>query len=153
MTYVVTPIMFIGTSFLSAGVNLMGVAFGATTLLTTALLNNNSFRRSFDIPPIDTRPREVKVTLPENSPPAPGSEPAVPTYEAPRQAQSFKQSISSSIQEAKKAVTDKMANASGSVSQSAEEKAEKRRRELIRKLEDKRSQQERENFESKYKKR
>lgn len=151
MVYVLGPVMLIGTSFLSAAVNLMGVAFGVATLATTVCLNNNAVRRILSIPELEPPVASVDPAANPTSP-APGTEHLTPMYEAPRKTQTLTEKMSSSFDDAKKAVSDKMASAGGAMSSTAEEKAEKRRKEQIRKMEEKRLQQERDHFEAKYKK-
>lgn len=140
MKFVLAPVMFIGTSFLSSAVNLMGVALAIATLISQAALNNNAIRRSLGISPL--------------IPPPPPAQPAIPAmgvYEAPRQAESVRDKLSNNLTEIKDGFRSTVDKMTGQVSGSAEEQAEKKRRQMIQKLEEKRAQQEREHFEQKYK--
>ncbi|PNY23669.1 Mitochondrial inner membrane protein OXA1, partial [Tolypocladium capitatum] len=51
MMYIFGSVGFIGTTFLSAAVNLMTVAVGASTLITAIVLNNAVVRRAVGLPP------------------------------------------------------------------------------------------------------
>lgn len=140
MTYVFGVVGFIGTTFLSAGVNLMTVALGASTLITAIVLNNALVRRTVGLPPHPT----ASSTAPQKT-----------TYEAPRAANTpepgLRERLESSLNDMKKGMSDQITNYTGTYSGTDEEKAERKRKELMRKLEDTRKQQEREEFEKKYK--
>lgn len=139
MTYVFGVVGFIGTTFLSAAVNLMTVALGAATLITAVVLNNAVVRRT--------------VGLPTLAPQTPAPKQA--TYEAPRAANApeagLRERLNTNLNDMKKGLSDQFSNYTGTYSGTEEEKAEKKRRELIRKLEETRKQQERDEFEKKYK--
>lgn len=141
MTYVFGVVGFVGTTFLSAGVNLMTVALGASTLITAIVLNNALVRRTVGLPP-------HAIT--------PAAAPTQTTYEAPRGASDapepgLKERLNSSLNDMKKGMSDQISNYTGTYSGTDEEKAAKKRKELMRRLEDTRKEQEREQFEKKYK--
>lgn len=140
MTYVFGVVGFVGTTFLSAAVNLMTVALGASTLITAIVLNNAFVRRTVGLPPHAFTPAAPTQT----------------TYEAPRVTPDapepgLKERLNSSLNDMKKGMSDQISNYTGTYSGTDEEKAEKKRKELMRKLEDTRKEQEREQFEKKYK--
>lgn len=141
LMYIFGTVGFVGTTFLSAAVNLMTVALGFSTLVTAVILNNPTVRRSFDLPMVadDAAPKTTA---------------AAAQYEAPRAAPAntgFRERMTSSLGDMKKGLTDQVNNYTGTYSGSEQEKAERKRRELLRKLEDNRKQQERDEFEKKYK--
>ncbi|KAG5930083.1 hypothetical protein E4U42_003092 [Claviceps africana] len=139
LTYVFGAVGFIATSFLSAAVNLMAVALGAATLVTAIILNNAVVRHAVGLPP--------------HAPPTPS--PPQATYEAPRAAKApetnLRERLNTNLNDMKKGLSEQFSNYTGSYTGTEEDKAEKRRRELIRKLEETRKQQERDEFEKKYK--
>ncbi|KAF4452971.1 hypothetical protein F53441_4202 [Fusarium austroafricanum] len=135
MMYVMGGVTFIGTSFLGAGVNLMMLSTGATTLATAAVFNNESVRRALDLP----IPKIEK-----------------PVYEAPRASQAtgltgIQERLTDKLDTVKKGISDQMGNMTNQYSGTAEERAEKQRKEQIQKLEQMRRKLEREEFEKKYK--
>ncbi|KHN94971.1 OXA1-like protein [Metarhizium album ARSEF 1941] len=141
MTYVFGVVGFVCTTFLSAAVNLMTVALGASTLLTAVVLNNALARRTVGLPPhpAATSPTSNKTT-----------------YEAPRAAANtpepgLRERLESSLTDMKKGMSDQITNYTGAYSGTDEEKAARKRKELMRKLEETRKQQERDEFEKKYK--
>ncbi|GAB0132829.1 hypothetical protein EsDP_00001254 [Epichloe bromicola] len=140
MTYVFGVVGFVGTSFLSAAVNLMTVALGAATLITAVVLNNAVVRRTVGLPP------HVAQT---------SSAPKQATYEAPRAANApeagLRERLNTNLNDMKKGLSDQFSSYTGIYSGTEEEKAEKKRRELIRKLEETRKRQERDEFNNKYK--
>ena len=137
MTYVFGVVGFIGTTFLSAAVNLMTVALGAATLLTAIILNNAAVRRL------------VRLPAHQETPPATVTK---ATYEAPRAAEApLRERLNSNLNDMKKGLSDQLTNFTGTYSGTDEEKAERKRKELMRKLEDTRKQQEKDHFEKKYK--
>ncbi|POR33794.1 Mitochondrial inner membrane protein OXA1 [Tolypocladium paradoxum] len=139
MMYIFGSVGFIGTTFLSAAVNLMTVAVGASTLLTAIILNTAVVRRAVGLPP-----------APAASAPATKA-----TYEAPRAAGApqagLRERLTSSLDDMKKGVSEQMTNYTGQYSGTEQEKAERKRKDMLRKLEDMRKQQERDEFEKKYK--
>lgn len=135
MQWVLIPVMIIGTSFLSAAVNLMAVALAAATAVSQAIISNPSARRALGIPML-------------SQPPPP---PPAPAYEAPRQPETLKQKLTGELDTMKKGLTDTMDKFGGSFRGTEADQAEKKRREARRKLEEKRSEQERRSFEEKYK--
>jgi YidC/Oxa1 family membrane protein insertase len=141
MTYVFGVVGFGATTFLSAAVNLMTVALGASTLITAVVLNNALVRRTVGLPP--------------HSSTASSTAPKQTTYEAPRVANApepgLRERLNNSLNDMKKGMSDQITNYTGTYSGTDEEKAERKRRELIRKLENTRKQQERDQFERKYK--
>lgn len=147
MVYVLTPVMLIGTAYLSAAVNLMGLAFGGATLVTTLLLNNPTVRASFGIPPLE-KPKltssDLSYTAPRGviTPEAAGEAGKQPKPEA-----SWKQSIQDSIKYAKGKLDEQKLPGQGSM----EDRAERRRRDNLKKKEEDRREQQRAAFEAKYK--
>lgn len=148
MVYVLGPVMLIGTSFLSAAVNLMGLAFGAATLATTLLLNTASVRRFMGIPPLQ-KPQAPKLSY--------SAPRGVITAEAageagklpPKPPASWKQSIQDSVNYAKEALDKQTQKLPGQGNM--EDRAERRRREELKRKEDERRNQERAAFDAKYK--
>lgn len=148
LMYIMGPLVAVGTSFLSAGVNLMGIAFGAATYAQALLLNIPSVRRALNI---------ATPNLPTNA-----SIPTTATYQAPRAGAKsqpaapsapagIKERLQSQLDEAKKGFNNQMGNMTGRYAATEEEKAEQKRKAAIRTLEEKRKQQEREEFARKYK--
>ncbi|KAH0497821.1 hypothetical protein TgHK011_005105 [Trichoderma gracile] len=147
MMYIFGTVGFIGTTFLSAAVNLMTVSLGASTLVTALILNITSIRRALGLPlgPADEAPLPAQQNKVQ--------------YEAPRAAPESSQGsmaglrerLTSSLDDMKKGVSESVSNYTGTYSGTEQERAERKRREMIRKLEDLRKQQEREQFEQKYK--
>ena len=134
--WVVGPLGFIVTTFLSAAVNLMALSFGASTLVTAIILNNHTVRKLIGLP------TEI-----------PGNAPQAIKYEAPRPATegNMRERLTANLNEMKKGVSDQVTNFTGSYSGTETERAERKRKELLRKLETTRREQEREEFEKKYK--
>ncbi|QUC22725.1 uncharacterized protein UV8b_06966 [Ustilaginoidea virens] len=143
LTYVFGFVGFIGTSFLSAGVNLMTVALGASTLVTSIVLNNPTVRSKVGLSP------HPRVETPSSSAAAAAATATQASYEAPRQP--LRDRLNNHLDEVRKGFSEHLANYTGAQGATQQEKAEQKRRELIRKLEDTRKQQEREEFERKYK--
>ncbi|KAL7945300.1 60Kd inner membrane domain-containing protein [Trichoderma barbatum] len=141
MMYIFGTVGFVGTTFLSAAVNLMTVALGGSTLLTAIILNIPSIRRSLGLPngPVDEAIAPKKTIQYE-----------APRSEAPGMA-GLRERLTTSLDDMKKGVSESVSNYTGQYSGTEQEKAERKRREMIRKLEDLRKQQEREQFEQKYK--
>lgn len=138
MMYIFGTVGFIGTTFLSAAVNLMTVAVGAATLITAVLLNNPTIRRMVNLPPhVAEGPKTV-------------------TYEAPRPGTaesntSLRDRLNTNLTDMKKGFSEQITNYTGQYSGTDAEKAERKRKDLIRKLEETRKEQERDEFEKKYK--
>ncbi|UKZ72637.1 hypothetical protein TrVFT333_000270 [Trichoderma virens FT-333] len=141
MMYIFGTVGFVGTTFLSAAVNLMTVALGGSTLLTALILNIPSIRRSLGLPngPVDEAVAPQKTIQYE-----------APRTETPGMA-GLRERLTSSLDDMKKGVSESVSNYTGTYSGTEQEKAERKRRELIRQLEDTRKKQEREQFELKYK--
>ncbi|EGR49609.1 uncharacterized protein TRIREDRAFT_121436 [Trichoderma reesei QM6a] len=148
MMYIFGTVGFIGTTFLSAAVNLMTVSLGASTLVTALILNIPSIRRALGLPlgPADEAPAQQQQNKVQ--------------YEAPRAPESasssqgmagLRERLTSSLDDMKKGVSESVSNYTGTYSGTEQERAERKRKEMIRKLEDLRKQQEREQFEQKYK--
>ncbi|KAK0383676.1 hypothetical protein NLU13_9587 [Sarocladium strictum] len=145
LMYIMGPLVVIGTSFLSAGVNLMGIAFGAATYAQAVLLNIPSIRRALNIPTPNlpstaTIPTTASYQAPRG---AANSQPAAPS--------GLKERLEKQLDEAKKGFSNQMGNMTGRFAATEEEKAEQKRKAAIRSLEEKRKQQEREEFMRKYK--
>ena len=139
--YAVGGIGFICTIFLSSAVNLMGASFAAATLIFSSIVNTIPVRSALGLPTVPPEDPNKKVT-----------------YEAPRAAdaasassQGMRERLTASLNDAKKGFSDQMSNYTGTYSSTEQEKAEKKRKELMRKLEENRKTQEREEFEKKYK--
>ncbi|UNI18538.1 hypothetical protein JDV02_004801 [Purpureocillium takamizusanense] len=136
MAYVFGVVGFVGTTFLSSAVNLMTVALGASTLLQSIILNIPAVRSIFNLPP------------------APADAPKTVTYEAPRATatpQGIRERMSSGLNDMKKGFSEQVTNYTGQHQGTEAEKAERKRKDLLRKLEETRRQQERDEFEKKYK--
>ncbi|ODA82506.1 hypothetical protein RJ55_01013 [Drechmeria coniospora] len=136
MTYIFGVVGFVGTTFLSAAVNLMTVALGAATLLQSIILNNAAVRRAVGLPP------------------PPVEAPKKGTYEAPRDGsvpKGLRERLTGNLDDMKKGFSEQVTNYTGQYSGTEAEKAERKRKDLLRKLEETRKQQEREEFEKKYK--
>lgn len=145
IVYVLGTAGFVATTFLSAAVNLMTVALGASTYLSALLLNHPPIRRALRLP-----------LLPASSP-APASA-LGPSYEAPRQPASppglagLGHRLSSSLGEMKKGIADQVTSVTGTQdTTSATEKAQRQRRDASQRRESLRAHQERHQFDKKYK--
>lgn len=134
MMWVFGTVGFIGTTFLSAGVNLMMVSTGAATLLQAVVLNNATIRRAVGLPILKVE--EVK-------------------YEAPRPTSpgitGLRERLSNNLGDMKKSVTDQVGSYTGNYAGTEAERAEKKRKETMRKIETMRRQLERDEFQKKYK--
>lgn len=134
MMWVFGTVGFIGTTFLSAGVNLMMVSTGSATLLQAVVLNNESIRRlvGLPIPPIEQ-----------------------PKYEVPRPVQpgisGLRERLTNNLDDMKKGLSESVTNYTGKYQGTEAERAEKKRQETLRKLEEMRRQLERDEFQKKYK--
>ncbi|KAH7264525.1 hypothetical protein FSOLCH5_009949 [Fusarium solani] len=135
MMWVFGTVGFIGTTFLSAGVNLMMVSTGSATLLTAVILNNETVRVALGLPILEVEK---------------------PKYEAPRATQSsgvsgLRERLTDNLNDMKKGLSDQVNNYTGQYAGTEQERAEKKRREQMQKLEDMRRKLERDEFEKKYK--
>ncbi|KAF7547134.1 hypothetical protein G7Z17_g7937 [Cylindrodendrum hubeiense] len=134
MMWVFGTVGFIGTTFLSAGVNLMMVSTGSATLLQAVVLNNASVRSLVGLPILTVE--EVK-------------------YEAPRPTSpgitGLRERLTNNLGDMKKSVSDQVGSYTGNYAGTEKERAEKKRKENMRKLEDMRKQLERDQFQKKYK--
>ncbi|KAF5021741.1 hypothetical protein F66182_6191 [Fusarium sp. NRRL 66182] len=135
MMWVFGTVGFIGTTFLSAGVNLMMVSTGSATLVTALVLNNETVRRALNLPILEVEK---------------------PKYVPPRPTQSsglggLRERLTENLNDAKKGLSDQVSNYTGQVSGTAEDRAEKKRKDQMRKLEEMRRKLERDEFEKKYK--
>ncbi|KAM0546036.1 hypothetical protein ACHAPJ_011050 [Fusarium lateritium] len=133
--WVMGGVGFIGTTFLSAGVNLMMVSTGTATFITAVILNNETVRRALDLPILEVEK---------------------PKYEAPRVTKStgaagLRERLTDSLNETKKGFTDSIGTYTNQYGGTIEERAEKKRQEQIKKLEDLRRKLERDEFNKKYK--
>lgn len=140
MAYVFGFVGFVATCFMSAAVNIMAAGLGACTLITAAILNSAVVRRRLGLPtevPTDT------TAKPQGS------------YEAPRQPApglaGVRERLTANLDDVKKGLNQQMSNMTGSYGETEQERAEKKRKEMIKKLESTRRQQEREEFDRKYK--
>ncbi|OTA07750.1 hypothetical protein A9Z42_0086630 [Trichoderma parareesei] len=148
MMYIFGTVGFIGTTFLSAAVNLMTVSLGASTLVTALILNIPSIRRALGLPlgPADETPAQQQNKVQYEAPRAPEAAAAASQGMA-----GLRERLTSSLDDMKKGVSESVSNYTGTYSGTEQERAERKRKEMIRKLEDLRKQQEREQFEQKYK--
>lgn len=176
MAWALGGIGFLFTSFLTAGVNVMGLAFASATLLTSLILEIPALRQRFGLlmgpPPSPVSAAKAAVSSSSSSSAASSSIPAhIPKgirYEAPRGGLSaanaratmaeevvkpatFTERVNTSFADAKQGMSQQLGNFGGRFAASDAEKAERNRKELIKKLEDKRKQQERDEFSRKYK--
>ncbi|KJZ74514.1 hypothetical protein HIM_06110 [Hirsutella minnesotensis 3608] len=127
------------TCYLSAALNLMTVALGGATLASTLVFAIPSVRRRFGLPMrANPSPMSVKAT-----------------YEPPRSAPAptgIRERLSENLNGMKKSVSDSVSTYTGAITGGSEQdRAERNRKDLIRRLEAKRKEQEREAFEQKYK--
>ncbi|KPM37117.1 hypothetical protein AK830_g9440 [Neonectria ditissima] len=134
MMWVFGTVGFIGTTFLSAGVNLMMVSTGFATLLQALILNNEAVRRLVGLPILEVQ--EVK-------------------YEAPRPTSpgitGLRERLTNNLNDMKKGVTDQVGSYTGNYAGTEAERAEKKRKETMAKIENMRRQLERDEFQKKYK--
>ncbi|KAH7145932.1 60Kd inner membrane protein-domain-containing protein [Dactylonectria estremocensis] len=134
MMWVLGTVGFIGTTFLSAGVNLMMVTTGGATLVQAVILNNTLVRRLVGLPILKVE--EVK-------------------YEAPRPTSpgitGLRERLTDNLDGMKKSVSDQIGSYTGNYAGTEQERAEKKRRENMRKIEDMRKQLDRDEFQKKYK--
>jgi YidC/Oxa1 family membrane protein insertase len=134
MMWVFGTVGFIGTTFLSAGVNLMMVTTGSATLLQAVLLNNEAVRRVVGLAILTVE--EVK-------------------YQAPRPVQpgigGLRERLTNNLDDMKKGLSDSVTNYTGKYQGTESEKAEKKRQDAMRKMEEMRRQLERDEFQKKYK--
>ncbi|TQV90853.1 mitochondrial export translocase Oxa1 [Cordyceps javanica] len=173
MTWALGGIGFLVTSFLTAGVNVMGLSFAGATLITTLILEIPLLRRKFGLlmgPPPSPASAARAASSPAAAAAALSSIPAhIPKgirYEAPRGAarpaaritaeevakpQSLAERLNSSLNDAKQGMSQQLGSFGGRMAATDAEKAERNRKELMQKLEDKRQQQERDEFSRKYK--
>ncbi|KEY68057.1 hypothetical protein S7711_06967 [Stachybotrys chartarum IBT 7711] len=147
MTWVMGALGFSFTIFFSAAVNLMGVTVGASTVLTTLLLNNSAIRRSLGIP---------ERTIP--APAAPSAEVQELMYEAPRPPPAtglaaMRERLSKQLGDAKKGLDNQMSSMTGVYRGNEQDRAEKDRVQFLKKFEEERREKERLEFEQKYKSR
>lgn len=139
--YIFGVVGTIGSCFFSAAINLMSLCVGVATVTTSLALNNPRIRRLVDLPARDV------------SPPPPA---LVSSYEAPRSgatppASDLQARLSDNIETAKKKLNEQVSTLTGMYAGSKEDRAEKNRRDLMRKLEQSRKDQQRLDFERKYK--
>jgi YidC/Oxa1 family membrane protein insertase len=118
----------------------MGVSIAGATLIFSGIINTIPVRSALGLPTVPPTGDVTKKV----------------TYEAPRTAdasssQGMRERLTSSLNDAKKGFSDQMSSYTGSYSATEQERAEKKRKELLRKLEENRKVQEREEFEKKYK--
>lgn len=162
MLWGVGGIGFLFSTFFSAGINLMGTAFGAFTLLTNMVLEIPSLRRKLGLamgppgvagaapagPAIPVNASTIKYEAPRGAAAAPAPEP-VP------EPKSMKDRMLGGMAENMQAMSkqmNQMGSFGGRLAATESERAEKKRKEMMVKLEKTRKTQEREEFEKKYKK-
>jgi hypothetical protein len=141
VSYVLVPIMLIFTSYLSAAVNLMGTAFGIATLVSTALLNNNTVRRAFQMPLLEPPALTPKVAA------VPARQYATKVYTP----DGIRERLTGGLEDVKKGWSDSVAKATGGAKLSEADKSAKKVKETLAKLEQTRREKERAHFEEKYK--
>ncbi|PMB69161.1 Mitochondrial inner membrane protein OXA1 [Beauveria bassiana] len=173
MSWVLGGVGFLFTSFLAAGINVMGIAFAGATLATSLILEIPSLRRRLGLlmgpPPEPASSVNARTSSTAASGGSSLSEliPKGIRYEAPRGAAvpppkpttaqevakplSFAERVNSSFNDAKQGMSQQLGSFGGRMAATDAEKAERNRKELMQKLEDKRRQQEREEFSRKYK--
>lgn len=158
LMWIMGPLVTIGTSFLSAGVNLMGIAFGAATFTQAWILNIPSIRRALNIPtPNLPSSAAIPTTASYQAPRAASAKgaataaAAVAPNAAPAAATGLRERLTSQLDEAKKGFNNQMGNMTGRYAATEEEKAQQKRKSAIKSLEEKRRAQEREEFARKYK--
>lgn len=147
MMYGFGAIGFVVTAYMSAGINLMTAAFSTSTCISAVILNNNAVRRSLGLAghePVDS-----------------AAAPSTPTYQAPRAAvaeaaadassQGLRGRASGALKDLTSGLSEQISSVTGKHAATEEEKASKKRRELMKKLEQTRKTQEREEFDRKYK--
>lgn len=168
MIIALSTIGLLVTSFLSAGVNLMGVAFATATLSTSLVLEIPALRRSLGLlmgpPPapataaktaasltaadLSNVPKGIRYEAPRGAS-APAPEPT--TAEEVTKPLSMSERLKTSYEDARQGMSQQLGSFGGRFAASEAEKAERNRKELIKKLEEKRQQQERDEFNRKYK--
>lgn len=148
MMYGFGAIGFVVTAYMSAGINLMTAAFSTSTVISAVILNNNTVRRS--------------LGLASHTPVDAAAAPTTPTYQAPRAAavaeaaadassQGLRGRASGALKDLTSGLSEQISSVTGKHAATEEEKAAKKRRELMKKLEQTRKSQEREEFDRKYK--
>ncbi|EGX89693.1 mitochondrial export translocase Oxa1, putative [Cordyceps militaris CM01] len=178
MAWALGGIGFVFTSFLTAGVNVMGLAFASATLLTSLILETPVLRRKFGLlmGPPPSAASAAKAAAPPSATAAaaassiPAHIPKGIRYEAPRRAGgaapaaartttaeevvkplTLAERLNNSLSDAKQGMSQQLGSFGGRMAATDAEKAERNRKELMKKLEDKRQQQERDEFSRKYK--
>ncbi|KAJ4148486.1 hypothetical protein LMH87_002952 [Akanthomyces muscarius] len=173
MAWALGGIGFLFTSFLTAGVNVMGLAFASATLLTSLILEIPALRQRFGLlmgppPSPASAAKSAASSSAAAASPIPAHIPKGIRYEAPRggfsaanvrtttaeevvKPASFTERVNTSFADAKQGMSQQLGSFGGRFAASDAEKAERNRKELIKKLEDKRKQQERDEFSRKYK--
>ncbi|KAG6188042.1 hypothetical protein E4U36_007276 [Claviceps purpurea] len=152
MKYVFGAFGLLIASFFSAAINLMAVSVGFTAVVTTYLLNHPVIRRKLGLP-------SLSIFAPTTT--------TGPTYQSPRSSistpdmnlnviksdkGSIRERLTDNIDDMKKGASSWMTNLTGRAAMTKSEQAEQKRKEIARKLESTRQQQEREEFEKKFKK-
>lgn len=135
MMWVFGTVGFIGTTFLSAGVNLMMVSTGSATLLTAVTLNNDTVRRAVGLPILQVQAPVYKAPRPPTAPGITG----------------LRQRLEHNLGDMKKGWSEQVSNYTGQHVGTDEERAEKKRKETLKKMEEMRKQMERDEFQKKYK--
>lgn len=134
MMYVMGSVGFIGTTFLSAGVNLMMVTTGTATLATAIILNNETVRRAVSLPVLPVQKIEYQAPRP-TSPGVAG----------------LRERLTHNLDDMKKGFDEQISSYTGKYAGTEEERAEKKRKENLRKIETMRKQLARDEWEKKYK--
>ncbi|KAG6055702.1 hypothetical protein E4U17_002793 [Claviceps sp. LM77 group G4] len=151
MKYVFGGFGLLIASFFSAAINLMAVSVGFTAVITTYLLNHPAIRRTLGLPSLSVFAPTTKG----------------PTYQSPRSSRStpdmnlnvnksdkgsIRERLTDNIDDMKKGASSWMTSMTGRVAMTKSEQAEQKRKEIARKLESTRQEQEREEFERRFKK-
>jgi hypothetical protein len=129
---------FVVTCFMSAAINIMAAALAGSTLITSLILNSAFVRAKLQLPQMPTQ-----------------AQPTTPVYTAPRKTtpgiKGMTERFSRDLKDVRKGFSDKMSSMTGQVNESATERAARKRKDMIKKLEADRRQQEYDEFERKYK--
>ncbi|KAI9149492.1 preprotein translocase subunit [Paramyrothecium foliicola] len=146
LSYVIGAVGFVATCYFSAAVNLMAAGLGGCTLLSAIILNTAFVRRSLGLPTEPPTGAKKK------------QQPVAGNYEAPRSntvtasgLEGLTQRLTNRADEVKKGFSESISNYTGTYAGTEQDRAEQKRKDMIKKLEEMRRTQEREEFENKYK--
>ncbi|KAG5947117.1 hypothetical protein E4U59_002097 [Claviceps monticola] len=151
MKYVFGAFGLLIASFFSAAINLMAVSVGFTAVITTYLLNHPVIRHKVGLPPLSIfAPITTGPTY--QSPRSSSSSPDMNLNVNKSDKGSIRERLTDNIDDMKKGASSWMTTMTGRAAMTKSEQAEQKRKEIARKLESTRQQQEREEFEKKFKK-